>query len=349
MFITDSNKPKKLNAPAPDRDKFTDPDSPILPPAIPTWRDALQNVKDHNLEFALQELIPTDLGYVFPEPALFVSTQSLIRQDVYFRGWLKYRDVLLYRMSSDFNAAPMPNTVWRKLLAFELDNNKDEKDVGTSKSTRAAKQRDLVNDFLQDCLKAPGVVFTESEVGQLSWNGKVVENLSNLEREEILWELAELNFRFELLALDSRASSKVDKDRYKLVEECFPGCASGVYLLVADLGAANHGLASTNWEERSHYLMAMKRLMITWWGDIPPIILVEKYKWKEQDIRDLEDAITLFYTQSFYRFFRRAAIVPHRLSHAASLYRIWDAPGKITVLDPAPNTFYDTSIILPLT
>jgi hypothetical protein len=75
----------------------------------------------------------------------------------------------------------VPNTVWRKLLAFELDNNKDEKNVGTSKSTRAAKQWDLVNDFLQDCLKAPGVVFTEPEVGQLSWNGKVVENLSNME------------------------------------------------------------------------------------------------------------------------------------------------------------------------
>jgi hypothetical protein len=348
-FFTDGNKPKKLGAPAPDRDKFTDPHSPILPPAIPTWREALRNVKDSNLEFALQEQIPTDLGYVFPEPALFVSTQSSIRQDVYFRGWLKYRDVLLYRLSSDFNAAPMPNTVWRKLLAFELDNNQDKKDVGTSKSTRAAKQRDLVNDFLQDCLKAPGVVFAESEVGQLSWNGKVVENLSNLEREEILWELAELNFRFELLALDSRASSKVDNDRYKLVGQCFPGCASGISLLVADLGAANHGLASTNWEERSQYLMALKRLMMTWRGDIPSIILVEKYKWKEQDIRDLEDAITSFYTQSFYCFFRRAAIVPRRLSHTASLYRIQDAPGKITVLDPAPNTFYDTSIILPLT
>ena len=243
----------------------------------------------------------------------------------------------------------MPNTVWWKLLAFELDNNKDKRDVGASKSTRAAKQRDLVNDFLQDCLKAPGVVFTESEVGQLSWNGKVVENLSNLEREEILWELAELNFRFELLALDSRASSMVDNDRYKLVGECFPGCASGISLLIADLGAANHGLASTNWEERSQYLMALKRLMMTWWGDIPSIILVEKYKWKEHDIRDLEDAITSFYTQSFYRFFRRAAIVPCHLSHTASLYRIRDAPGKITVLDPAPNTFYDTSIILPLT
>jgi hypothetical protein len=348
--ITDRNNPKKAGAPAPDRDKFTDPDSPILPRAIPSWRDALHDVKGCNVGFALPEQIPTDLGYVFPEPALFVSTQSSVRQDAYFHGWLKYRDVLLYRLSSDFNATPMPNTVWRKLLGFELDNSKGKKNVGSSMSTRASKLRDLAIDFLQDCLKAPGVAFAEPEAEQqLHWNGKVVDSPSDLEREEILWELAELNFRFELLALDSRASNKVDNDRYKLVEECFPGCTLGRSLLVADLGAANHGLASTDWEERSQYLMALKRLMMTWQGDIPSIILVEKYRWKEQDIRDLENAITSVYTQSFYRYFRRAAIVPRRLSHPAALYQIRDAPGKITVLDPAPNTFYDTSQLLPLT
>jgi hypothetical protein len=100
------------------------------------------------------------------------------------------------------------------------------------------------------------------------------------------------------------ASNKVDNDQQKMVEECFPGCAFGGSLLVADLGTANHGLASTDWEERSQYLMALKRLMMTWKGDIHSIILVEKYQWKEQDIWDLEDSITSFYTQSFYRYFQ---------------------------------------------
>ena len=36
---------------------------------------------------------------------------------------------------------------------------------------------------------------------------------------------------------------------------------------------------------------------------------------------------------SFYRYFRRAAIVPRRLSHPAALYQIRDPPGEITVLD----------------
>jgi hypothetical protein len=33
--------------------------------------------------------------------------------------------------------------------------------------------------------------------------GRVVQTLSDNEHEEILWELSELNFRFELLALHS--------------------------------------------------------------------------------------------------------------------------------------------------
>ena len=35
-------------------------------------------------------------------------------------------------------------------------------------------------------------------------------------------------------------------------------------LLAADLGAANHSLASQNWEEKALYLQALRKLMVTW-------------------------------------------------------------------------------------
>jgi hypothetical protein len=76
----------------------------------------------------------------------------------------------------------------------------------------------------------------------------VVETLSDNEREEILWELSELNFCFELLALHSRAMTAPDKDPQELISACFPGCNS-CSLLIADLGTANHGLADGNWED----------------------------------------------------------------------------------------------------
>ena len=63
---------------------------------------------------------------------------------------------------------------------------------------------------------------------------------------------------------------------------------------------------------------------------------------------DLESAITKFYVQSFYGYFRRAPIVPRRLSHTALLYHPQAPASKVTVLDPQPMVFYDVSTLHPL-
>jgi hypothetical protein len=114
-------------------------------------------------------------------------------------------------------------------------------------------------------------------------------------------------------------------------------------LLVADLGTANHRLADGNWEDQAFYLHALKRLMMSWKGEIPPILRIEKSQWPEWDIHDLEMAITTFYMKSFYSYFRHAPIVPRGLSHSVSLYRIPDLPA-VTIQDPRPDLFYDISV-----
>jgi hypothetical protein len=231
----------------------------------------------------------------------------------------------------------MPNAVWRTLLTLEFAQ---QKAASSAKPSKGSKLRETAIDFLQNCLDAESVEFREASSGELQWNGKHVENLSNLEREEIVWELAELNFRFELLALDLRASTILDMDRQTMVSECFSG-SSSKSLLVADLGTANHGLSSQSWEERALYLQALKRLMMTWQGEVPPIIMAQKVRWTMRDIEDLEGEITKFYVASFYKHFRRAPIVPRSLSHQAALYQA--PPPKVTILNARPNIFYDIS------
>ena len=160
----------------------------------------------------------------------------------------------------------MPNSVWRTFLTLETAQ---QKAASSSEPSKRSKLRETAIDFLQNCLDEGGVEFREASSGELQWNGKNAENLSNLEREEIVWELAELNFRFELLALDLRSSTELGVDRQQMILECFSGSSStssSLSLLVADLGTANHGLSSQSWEERVLYLQALKRLMMTWWG-----------------------------------------------------------------------------------
>ena len=83
---------------------------------------------------------------------------------------------------------------------------------------------------------------------------------------------------------------------------------------------------------------------MTWQGEVPSIIRVEKSQWPERDICDLEDAIAGLYVKSFYNYFWRAPIVPRGLSHAASLYHTPDPP-RITILNPHPDRFYDVSVL----
>lgn len=274
---------------------------------------------------------------------------------------------MMYRVSaSNFSTQPMPQGLWRDFLTLEyvqnskhLSSNKrngpshrqkiDKNGLridGSPENTRSGKHRELAADFLQNCLDVvEGVELVDSN-GELKWNGHVVETPNNLEREEILWELAELNFRFELLALDARATGRrPGPDRQQLITSCFPGGERGVgSLLIADLGAANHGLASENWEEKALYLVGLKKIMATWHGDPPLIILAKKYKWSKCEIEDLEVAIASFYVQSFYNNFRRAPVVPRGLSHQTLPY-CPPPPPKITVQNPHPNTFYDVSVL----
>ena len=66
--------------------------------------------------------------------------------------------------------------------------------------------------------------------------------------QEMLWELYELNFRFELLALHHRAQLVVDDSlgHQDHVLHCFPVHGP---LLVADLSLANQGLAAPSTAE----------------------------------------------------------------------------------------------------
>jgi hypothetical protein len=269
-----------------------------------------------------------------------MSIQSPDRQRAFFYSWLKYRTVLIYRMSSGgSDARPMPNTVWRTLLSLEYVGNNQ---AGNS-ATRSQKLREAVKDFLQNCLEDEGVQLSDVDTNaDVTWNGKAFESLGREEFEEILWELAELNFRFELLALDSRASTK-NVDCQKLISDCFPRPPAGASLVVVDLSVANHGLADVDTEERKVYLQALRNVMSSWRGDIPPIIGVHKHRWNFAELEELETALTTHYCKTFYNYFRRAPIIPRRLSHIVSPY---EAPAPtIIIQDPMPNIFYDNTAL----
>lgn len=136
------------------------------------------------------------------------------------------------------------------------------------------------------------------------------------EAQVVLWELSELNFRFELSFLDKRASGITSRekvlDRQDIIACCFPDSKFHV-----EQSHATRGLASLDWKERFPILLHLRRLMRDWAGNKPAVLLQPDRKdmdfYDENDVNILEDAVARFYTQSFFNFFGRAAIIPTRL------------------------------------
>lgn len=262
------------------------------------------------------ETRPHDAGYVFPDPGLFVGTSNAERQAKYLFHWIKHRTEMIYRLTSaQSSARPISSQIWRDFLNFGADVS-----VGEA-NTKAAKRRQQIVEIIGDSATADGVEVSTTPIPSSgpSWRDQQIsaEVLpTEAITQEILWELSELNFRFELLALDQRASTVIDEDyatRQDKVLACFPAFS----LLVADTKDATRGLAAEAWTDRAPFLIAMARLM-KGWVDVPSIVtgVVEKpvEQLLEDEVIAVEHAMAKFYTQSFYNFFARAAIVPRRLA-----------------------------------
>jgi hypothetical protein len=134
---------------------------------------------------------------------MFLHTQTLEHQEVYFKSWLKYQTTFIFCVSlKNFTATPMPTSIWHDVLTCEHIENKKESTLRQGEMLSERLWAYTV-DFLQNCTQTEDISLVGLEKGETKWNGKVIQTLNNNEREEVLWELSELNFRFELLALHS--------------------------------------------------------------------------------------------------------------------------------------------------
>jgi hypothetical protein len=133
--------------------------------AIESWKHALESFNIANAHFVYAKPIATDLGYVFPEPAMFVRTQTVEHRETYFRTWLKYQSALIYWVSSkDFAAMLMLGTIWHDLLMYEYSQ---QKLTDSTKGMKSNKLQALAVDFLQNCLQEEDVILMGLEKGEV--------------------------------------------------------------------------------------------------------------------------------------------------------------------------------------
>jgi hypothetical protein len=295
------------------RNKYANLTSPLSPPIIEGWRHALQSVDTNPLR-RVSDARLSNSGYALPDPGLFLGVTTTEKQARFFVNWLKYRSALLYRLVAGSGAKPIGNQMWRTLLSLPLEQEVKSQPP----STKSASRRELIRTLLEEASKMADIELNSAPSNTVFWHEHEVHPERIPERrvaQEILWELHELNFRFEFLALDHYAHdptmSKEGKSREDMILACFPG-RGGDSILVADTSLAHLGLAAEKWQERAQHVLAMRDVMQSWKGFDNAHLSVGK-EYGEREIVVMETALAKFYAQSFFDFFGRAAILPHRL------------------------------------
>jgi hypothetical protein len=248
---------------------------------------------------------PLDKAYFFPDPGLFVGAEHEWKSAAYLKQWEHIKDVWMLRASSS-HAKPCLPQEWRNILSLPFVAPKEDANSATSESF--AKVRELIGECLSTAgLSVRSLAFTLEE-------GECVDGLQvDVQRAKVLlWELSELNFRWELRALDRRLLPGSEPlQRLKLLTHCFPQGEEG--LISIDSCRATIGLADPTFAGRLPYLQSLWTVMDDWpvskpssWKVCPaPAASPSGDKW-ERDV-------TQFYAQTFFDYFGRPAILPRSL------------------------------------
>ncbi|KAJ7688139.1 hypothetical protein B0H17DRAFT_1203147 [Mycena rosella] len=291
---------KGLNPKAkPAHDRFLPFNRPEMLSTITPWATALA---------AIDRSRPPSCGidlpqlYVLPEPALLASPEDEARRRMLYHHYRLMRDALMFRLADRSQPHELLTTQqWRDILQGKVIK---QGKAGTRAQVRSASLEELLSPAFSAC----GIDALE----EFPVPPEAIPPMHVHTTKELLWELAEINFRYEFLALDARASGL---DRPGECRKCFAGDG----LIAIDFRESQRGLAAISAMDRLPYLLYMAELMRSWSVPCQRPHQIESSKgrtdWDDHAVRSVERGLAQYYTQSFYELFGRAAVVPMRLEH----------------------------------
>ena len=233
---------------------------------------------------------------------------STEKQQLYILTWLRIRLLLIANVSlSPWKDSLVANESWHSILTFTFGSH----------STKSPEACCLLLNILHSAVESD---LQHHNNSTLTWNHENLMPetiLSPCIIKEIIWELTELNFRFEVAALDDYLLPNSPPTHQASLHHCFVDTGTGP-LLVPALPRANDGLAAVSFEAHLPYLFTICDLMLDWpeveWHLLlPQVGLVNWEEREEIELKQLEKTVATVYSKTFYRIFGRPPIVPHRL------------------------------------
>ncbi|KAF4571762.1 hypothetical protein EYR40_008285 [Pleurotus pulmonarius] len=309
----------------------------FMPIMMEAWQHGLSTVKVQKISVSPQYTEGAN-GFIFPPPTVIVplnsDTNLRPRQLKILHTFINHLDVLLLRMSPRLSPIPLSRVKWDFLLGPETSQSQNNPVPTTSlrdtQSSQPANKKTKLDKHairrqeMQDLLAK----WTE-EVDQdhkdrhadLTWHSETLPSdrwPHDRVTERIIYEIIEVNFRWELRMLDcNMLAPGVDPVAHDdLINQCFPsisftGEGGGDHMNVTYLTAWS-GLSNPDAVQRRKYILAISRVMADW-KDCPSRIVNDLGKAdSDVDFDALERTCATFYSKRFFFHFARAPTVPHR-------------------------------------
>ncbi|KAL0570739.1 hypothetical protein V5O48_011220 [Marasmius crinis-equi] len=199
LAVLPKGKKKSRNVGENNRNKFLDIESPLMPASLENWARA-SAVVGEGFDPNTPSPENIDTGYALPDPAVIAGTTKEATHAAYFAAWLRLRPVLLYRLLSP-KFRPMRTRSWHSVLGIDIHGHKE--------NTRAAVRQEEQQTMLQECLTTGGMQCTVDlsnlDATPVEWCGQQLNPAVSPPPHVAQWilcELFEINFRYELVALD---------------------------------------------------------------------------------------------------------------------------------------------------
>ncbi|KAG2742858.1 hypothetical protein P692DRAFT_20879924 [Suillus brevipes Sb2] len=301
------------------RDKWSDIDHPYMPPMNSFFKTALQEAKKEFIRIK-HPRDKMDDGYSLPDPGLFVnvlSPQSLVK---YLANWLACRPTWLERVYEE-SPRPLPRAQnWRDFLisqhAQEPSNTRTSGKTSKSKAATALLFQKEV-PVLRALWAGPTNVH---------WRGKdiAISTLDNPPADlvrQIMYEICEQGFRYELLDLDehlgrdARKDKEARKERMELLRSIFPSKSLRVWN--KDFPQENDGLNAPSFDAALPYFESFRKVLSTWERFPESLKQPLNHTGREHDLWKGMKECCVFYVQSYFDNTGRPPIVPHLLYSVA--------------------------------
>jgi hypothetical protein len=322
-----------------------------VPPAIPVWAKAVDNIDQRCANLNAQTPFMSN-RYAYPNPYTFLGITSQ-RKAIYLAAWLASRAGWTHFVHTSYSAGGLPaatQTQWREWLAsstvVETQNplakvngallstqdpgngsqpvfigsarrlDSEQTGKAPSKALRSKARREQAMELFN--LWMPDVTFPE----RVYWKEKELQfgdsaAMTPAVTSEILWELFEHNWRFELLALDRTIHFQEWKDEQWGLERDaqLRAVFFGDGFLVGPVPLFDQGLAAECLKERLPYLRAFREVLKSWPGAVSewPNVSLEMGQVNEGQALALEESMVRFYCQIFFNYIGRCPITPHRI------------------------------------